>query len=73
MILYKAGLRLSTAMRKLANSPTTDAADDIIVSLSSSFQLDFVGHNASNAVVPDSKNESSMRAVDNLSAPTTRS
>ena len=34
-------------MTKLANSPTTDAADDIVVSLSGSFQLDFVVHNDS--------------------------
>ena len=40
----KAGLRLSTATTKLANSPITDAPDDIVVSLSGSFQLDFVVH-----------------------------
>ena len=34
-------------------SPTTDAADDIVVSLSAVFQLDFVVHKASDAVVPD--------------------
>ena len=45
--MHKAGLRLSTATTKLANPPTTDAADDIVVSLSGSFQLDFVGYNAS--------------------------
>ena len=42
----KAGLRLSTATTKLANSPITDAPDDIVVSLSGSFQLDFVVHDA---------------------------
>ena len=68
----KAGLRLSTATTKLANWPTTDAADDIVVSLSALFNWDFVVHNASDAVVPDSKNESTMTPVDSLSAPTTR-
>ena len=58
-------------MTKLANSPTTDAADDIVVSLRALFQLDFVAHNASDAVVPDSKNESATTTVDNLSATTT--
>ena len=33
----KAGLRLSTAMMKLTNSQITDAADDIVVSLSALF------------------------------------
>ena len=36
-------------MMKLANSPTTDTADDIVVSLSGSFQLDFV---VLNSVLP---------------------
>ena len=56
--------RLSTATTKLPNSPTTDDADDIVVSLSALFQLDFVLHNASDAVVPDSKNESGTTTVE---------
>ena len=43
----KAGLRLSTATTKLANWPITDVPDDIVVSLSGSFQLDFVVYDAS--------------------------
>ena len=31
----------------------TDAPDDIVVSLSGSFQLDVIMHDASDAVVPD--------------------
>ena len=42
----KAGLRLSTYTTKLANWPITDAPDDIVVSLSGSFQLDCVVHDA---------------------------
>ena len=42
----KAGLRLSTYTTKLANWPITDAPDDIVVSLSGSFQLDFVVYDA---------------------------
>ena len=34
-------------MTELANSPITDAPDDIVDSLSGSFQLDFVVHDAS--------------------------
>ena len=70
----KTGLRLSTATTKLANSPTTDAPDDIVVSLSGSFQLDFVVHDAPDGfrpVVSDSKNESGTTPVDSLSAPAT--
>ena len=44
-----------TATAELAKSPTTDVGDDIVVSLSVSFQLDFVVQNASDAFVPDSK------------------
>ena len=58
---------------KLANSPITDAPDEIVDSLSGSFQLDFVVYDASDAIVSDSKNESDKTAVDSLSAPTTRS
>ena len=60
-------------MTELANSPITNAADDIVVSLSGSFQLDFIVHNASDAVVPDSKHESATTAVDSLGTPTSRS
>ena len=42
----KAGLRPSTYTTKFANWPITDAPEDIVVSLSSSFQLDFVVHDA---------------------------
>ena len=59
---HKAGLRLST-WQKLANWPITDAPDDTVVSL----------HDAPDAVVSDSKNESDTTPVDSLSAPTTRS
>ena len=40
------GLRQSTYTTKLANWPITGAPDDIVVSLSGSFQLDFVVYDA---------------------------
>ena len=60
-------------MTELANSPITDAPDDIVDSLSGSFQLDFVVYDASDAVLSDSKNESDTTPVDCQSAPATLS
>ena len=60
-------------MTELANSPITDAPDDIVDSLSGSFQLDFVVYDASDAVLSDSKNESDTMPVDCLSGPATHS
>ena len=55
----------------IATTKVADYRRYIVVSLSSLFQLDAVEHNASDAVVPDSKNESDKTTVDSLSAPTT--
>ena len=62
-----------TLTTELANSPITDAPDDIVDSLSGSFQLDFVVHDASDAVLSDFKNESATTPVDSLSTPATLS